>query len=101
MRTIVHNMRPLLPRWVVDDKEVRQCWVDTIQDIQQLERSSLELASQLDLVICHSMEKLLDLTDGLVVENDATMRRKTKSRVKMYDCMDAIPWVRSYLQSDV
>ena len=55
------------------------------QNVQQLERSSLELASQLDLVICHSMEKLLDLTDGLVVESDATMRRKTKSRVKMYD----------------
>ena len=71
------------------------------QNIQQLERSSLELASQLDLVICHSMEKLLDLTDGLVGESDATMRRKTKSRVKMYDCMDAIPWVHSFVRRNV
>ena len=71
------------------------------QNIQQLERSSLELASQLDLVICHSMEKLLDLTDGLVVESDATMRRKTKSRVKMYYCMDAIPWVHSFVRRNV
>ena len=71
------------------------------QNIQQLERSSLELASQLDLVICHSMEKLLDLTDGLVGYSDATMRRKTKSRVKMYDCMDAIPCVHSIVRRNV
>ena len=66
--------------------------------VEQIElRSAAHGKHELDLFL----HALGHLTDGLVVESDATMRRKTKSRVKMYDCMDAIPWVHSFVRRNV
>ena len=36
---------------------------------------------------------MLQLTDGLVVNSDASIRRETKIKAKMSDFVEAIPWV--------
>lgn len=69
--------------------------------MSHLPSATLEQASQLDLLLCHSLEKLLQLTDGLVVNSDASIRRKTKIKAKTSDHVEAIPWVVLWKEDNV
>ena len=57
----------------------------------------LELCSQLDLLICHTMQLLIDVTHGLVLDNDTGLKKKRKYKAKREDMLDGIPMVVSIL----
>ena len=57
----------------------------------------LELCSQLDLLICHTMQRLIDVTHGLVLDNDTGLKKKRKYKAKREDMLDGIPIVVSIL----
>ena len=57
----------------------------------------LELCSQLDLLICHTMQRLIDVTHGLVLDNDTGLKKKRKYKAKRVDMLDGIPMVVSIL----
>lgn len=56
--------------------------------------AELEVCSLLDLVICHMMQKLIELTYDLVLDDEATVRKKRKYKMKRDDAYDGVPVVR-------
>lgn len=61
----------------------------------------MELCSQLDMVICHVMQRLIDLTYGLVIDDEATVKKKRKYKVKRDDAFDGVPMVSVRRGSEV
>ena len=61
----------------------------------------MELCSQLDMVICHVMQRLIDLTYGLVIDDEATVKKKRKYKVKRDDAFDGVPMVSMRMWSEV
>ena len=93
IRAIADRVRPLLPEWVTTETAVGVERRPHAQDITHVPLASLELASQLDVVICHAMDKLILLTDGYVVENDTGLKRRRKGKGRTDDLADAVPLV--------
>lgn len=65
--------------------------------LKDLPTEQLELCSQLDLLICHTMQRLIDVTHGLVLDNDTGLKKKRKYKAKREDMLDGIPMVVSIL----
>lgn len=53
------------------------------------------------MVICHVMQRLIDLTYGLVIDDEATAKKKRKYKVKRDDAFDGVPMVRMRRWGDV
>lgn len=52
-----------------------------------------ELCSQVDVLLCHLMQRLIDLSGGIVLEEDATFRRKRKYKGRLEEGLRCIPLV--------
>lgn len=53
------------------------------------------------MVICHVMQRLIDLTYGLVIDDEATVKKKRKYKVKRDDAFDGVPMVSVRMWSEV
>ena len=61
----------------------------------------LETCSQIDLLLCHLMQRLIDLSGGLVLEDELNIRRKRKAKARFEDALKCVPIVRMMLNGSL
>lgn len=63
-----------------------------------LDEKVLETCSQMDLLLCHLLQRLIDLSGGLVLEDELSIRRKRKAKTRFEDVLKCVPIVRMRLR---
>ena len=51
-----------------------------------LDEKVLETCSLMDLLLCHLLQRLIDLSGGLVLEDELSIRRKRKAKTRFEMC---------------
>ena len=59
-----------------------------------LDEKVLETCSLMDLLLCHLLQRLIDLSGGLVLEDELSIRRKRKAKTRFEDSLKCVPIVR-------
>ena len=53
----------------------------------------------MDLLLCHLLQRLIDLSGGLVLEDELSIRRKRKAKTRFEDVLKCVPIVRMRLRA--